>query len=313
MLIYSSGVIYLRLMKLAYFTKTPNFGDKLNPYLFHRLLPGFFNDDDSIVFLGIGSILGNLSVSKLARKQLVFSSGYGYGTPPKDLNPFEFWCVRGPETARLLNLPAEMAIGDGALLLQKLEFPKVSKKHKYSFIPHEHARCYYPGWRDIAEAAGLHWIDPYDDVDDVIRQIRESEVILTEAMHGAIVADVFRVPWIPLVLYSSTASFKWKDYTASMEMEYQPVIFPALSDRKSVTELVDYHLKQRKVPLSASLASIIGCIYHGTVMRKRRHAAASLLGRTARMPGFLSDADVLADRTERLHKRLLELAAAYRE
>lgn len=299
-------------MKLAYYRRTPNFGDKLNPFLFKRILPDFFDDDERIVFLGIGSILGNLAVDDSTEKQIVFSSGYSYGDPPKDLRRFEFWCVRGPETARVLGLEPSLAIGDGALLLRRMDFPAVSKKHKFAFMPHEYARCNFPAWREIAEDAGCHYIDPYGDVDSVIRQIRQSEVLLTEAMHGAIVADVFRVPWIPLVLYGSTAPFKWRDWAASMEMEYHPVTFPALGDRATTVRLAAHHLRHRVGGLSQALAPVVGSVYHALVTGKRRRAALELLLETRNRKPFLSDSAVLSDRTERLWRKLAEIEQIYR-
>ena len=44
-------------MKLIYYQKNKNFGDALNPYIFNKLIPNFFDEDPSSIFLGIGSIL----------------------------------------------------------------------------------------------------------------------------------------------------------------------------------------------------------------------------------------------------------------
>jgi succinoglycan biosynthesis protein ExoV len=43
-------------------------------------------------------------------------------------------------------------------------------------------------------------------------------VIITEAMHGAIVADTYNIPWIPVFTYASFNFFKWNDWAASLDM-----------------------------------------------------------------------------------------------
>jgi len=103
-------------MKLT-FHRGDNFGDKLNPLIFEHYLPDFFDDDTSIRFLGIGTILG---LKKFAEgKKIVFSSGASntmrstYGEVPELDDSYDIYCVRGPLTAELLNLPSEKAITDG--------------------------------------------------------------------------------------------------------------------------------------------------------------------------------------------------------
>jgi succinoglycan biosynthesis protein ExoV len=51
--------------------------------------------------------------------------------------------------------------------------------------------------------------------------------VLTEAMHGAIVADTLRVPFVPLVSSREISSFKWMDWTLSMDLPYRPIRLPA--------------------------------------------------------------------------------------
>ncbi len=61
-------------MRLRYF-ESKNFGDALNPHLFNKLLPGFFNDNPAIDFIGIGSILG-FDMARTSESQIVFNSGF---------------------------------------------------------------------------------------------------------------------------------------------------------------------------------------------------------------------------------------------
>lgn len=74
---YTAGDIVLRYkffinMKLCYWGGN-NFGDKLNPYIFEKLLPNFFDGDDKLAFVGIGSIL-NFDEVKKNEKKIIFST-----------------------------------------------------------------------------------------------------------------------------------------------------------------------------------------------------------------------------------------------
>lgn len=213
-------------MKLYYAKlRGGNFGDDLNPWLWNRLLPGALNDDDSEVFVGIGTILN--SMLNDSRLKIVFGAGTGYGPPPRIDHLFRTYCVRGPLTARKLGLDPKLAIADAAYLLRLIELPVVEKKYKVSFVPH-HASLPDVDWRGLCELAGLHFISPAASVDEFLPELMASELVIAEAMHGAIVADAFRIPWIPVRYGYRSFDFKWHDWCNSLGLEYQPVDLPNL-------------------------------------------------------------------------------------
>jgi succinoglycan biosynthesis protein ExoV len=41
-------------------------------------------------------------------------------------------------------------------------------------------------------------------------------------MHGAIVADALRVPWVPIVTSPRILKLKWQDWCSSVNLPYQP-------------------------------------------------------------------------------------------
>ena len=206
-------------MRLNYYKKA-NFGDALNPMIFKKFLPDFFDENPDHDFFGIGSILG-LSMVKKARHKIIFSSGFAYGSLPDIDDSYDIICVRGPLSAKALNIDKKLAIADGALLLKEFDYPKVKKEYDFSFMPHWESENKYP-WQKICAEAGIHYVSPTSDPDFIIQEILKSRCVIAEAMHFAIVADTLRVPWIPIKCYPTINEFKWQDWTASLEMEFSP-------------------------------------------------------------------------------------------
>jgi succinoglycan biosynthesis protein ExoV len=70
-------------MKLYYFDgkarefEIGNFGDDLNPWLWNKVLPVVFDDDERSLFVGIGTLLNHRLPQK--SQKLIFGSGFGYG------------------------------------------------------------------------------------------------------------------------------------------------------------------------------------------------------------------------------------------
>lgn len=209
-------------------TKAGNFGDDLNTWLWPRLAPELSYDRWPL-FLGIGSVL-NDSVP-FERPKAVLGAGYAYGKPPVLDPTWSIFGVRGPLTAQRLGLPIEKAITDSAVLVRRLLPVRSPKKYPVSLIPH-HQSFWHADWARICEGSRIHCIDPRGEVQHVISEIRESRLILAEAMHGAIIADTFRVPWIPVRLYGHFCEFKWRDWTSSLSLPFQPVDLDPVYQRR---------------------------------------------------------------------------------
>ncbi|HEY9698675.1 MAG TPA: polysaccharide pyruvyl transferase family protein [Trichocoleus sp.] len=215
-------------MRLYYANKTRsyvpfgNFGDDLNPWVWRHFLPGILEDEHSdAVFVGFGTIL-NENLPRF-KKTIIFGTGYGYGKLPKIDNTWTIYCVRGPLTTTALNLPRELGIADPAILVNRAYSPPdPNKKHKVALIPFAWEMESSPEvFLEICERLGYACIDPRWDVEKVLQEISRSQLIVTAAMHGAIVADALRVPWIPLKSNAGILDFKWGDFCQSLELEYQ--------------------------------------------------------------------------------------------
>ncbi|PQO43895.1 polysaccharide pyruvyl transferase family protein [Blastopirellula marina] len=217
-----------------YYYKDPrgNFGDDLNPWIFPRLLGREFKFADfsssEPTLIGIGTLLGQEFPEKV--RKIVFSTGAGYGTSKPTASPnWDIRCVRGPLTAKLLGLDPKLAITDGAILLaalrEHLPAPRTGLPSKIGVFLH-HKSATERNWRPICEQAGLHYLDPHQSVEDTLAEMQSLDCIICEAMHGAIVADTLRIPWIPIKIYSHINEFKWNDWTRSLNLDFFPVSSP---------------------------------------------------------------------------------------
>jgi hypothetical protein len=209
-----------------------NFGDELNRWLWNRMLPDAWSDaDDGTLFVGIGTILDkNLPAAKVC---IVFGAGVGYNAAPADISSssarWRIYGVRGPLTARALKLDTRLAMTDPAILLATLPEFKGLKRRGTIFIPHWKS-VRYGYWQGICQNLGIEFVDPCQDSKLVVARIASAEKVVAESMHAAIIADAFRVPWIPVALSREISPFKWVDWAASLGAPYSPVCLPA-SDR----------------------------------------------------------------------------------
>jgi succinoglycan biosynthesis protein ExoV len=256
-----------------------NFGDELNRSIWPRLLPGAFEHDDGTQFVGIGTLLNDRLPD--APRTIVFGAGVGYYGPPRPSDRWSIYCVRGPLSAHALGLPADLAVTDPAALIARLEPPaQAPSRQRYAFMPHWQSEP--DAWQLLCTRAGCAFIDPRGSPDDVLAALRGTDVLITEAMHGAIVADALRIPWIPVRTRGAINSFKWQDWCASMLLEYQPHLLPTIWPAVPEPGVISRARRLAKLAIGAR--------------------ALRRLTRTARP--VLSPPDVLRDRLDQLEERL---------
>jgi succinoglycan biosynthesis protein ExoV len=216
---------------MLYYCKTPkgNFGDDLNLWLWPRLAPEVCDEQDSTLFVGIGTILGHHIPPKPVK--VVFGAGCGkLGPLPKIDDRWKIYCVRGPLTAARLGLDPALALVDPAILVRRFLNHPSRPKYPVSFMPHLQSMP-HADWEALCARIGFHCIDPRAGVERVLRELQETELLLAEAMHGAIVADALRVPWIPVRMYSRFAEFKWQDWSQSIRVPLKLTDVPPIYAR----------------------------------------------------------------------------------
>jgi len=161
---------------------------------------------------------------------IVFGTGVGYTPAPPDISAdskrWHIYGVRGPLTARALKLGKQLIMTDPAILLATLpEFVEL-RREGVIFIPHWKS-VHYGYWQAICKNLGIEFVDPCQDSKSVVRRIASARKVIAESMHAAIIADAFRVPWIPVALSREVSTFKWVDWAESMHVPYSPVCLPA--------------------------------------------------------------------------------------
>lgn len=203
-----------------------NFGDDLNQWLWDALMPGWRDWPDRRTLFGVGTLLQPANLER-HRPALVMGSGYGYGAMPSAelIAATDFRAVRGPLTCRSFGLDAGLGITDPAAVIPTLgldAFADLRPSGDAIFIPHYTSASVAIGWARVCEGAGLRYVSPGDESHAVIRAIAEARLVVTESMHGAILADAFRVPWVAVRFSDKFNEYKWNDWAAGLGMSVAP-------------------------------------------------------------------------------------------
>jgi succinoglycan biosynthesis protein ExoV len=92
-------------------------------------------------------------------------------------------------------------------------------------MPHWES-LHYPGWREACDLAGFRLINPIGEPEAVMRELQNTRLLITESLHGAIIADSYDIPWIPIRTSRNFSVFKWMDWCMSMQVPLSAVMVP---------------------------------------------------------------------------------------
>jgi succinoglycan biosynthesis protein ExoV len=261
--------------------KARNFGDELNTLLWPNLLPNLLDEDPGTLLLGIGSVLDARHDSTVTK--VVAGAGYGGYAQPATLD--ESWVihwVRGPRTARRLRLSPACGLGDPAMLLPLagLGRPcggKSNGKRSVGFMPHFESLA-RGAWAEAATLAGVDLIDPRGDPTAIVAAIANCRVLVSEAMHGVIVADALRIPWVALLPLAPIHRPKWQDWAEVLELqvEFQPGCASSLTEWLHASWLSARHRGRRALQLAEPwLTGVARSRFVGQAARALSDAAAA--------------------------------------
>ena len=220
-------------MTLYYYkAKGGNFGDDLNELLWSRLLPELLASDDKRVLVGIGSIF-DTRLESIKGCKIIFGTGINSQKKLPVLDSsYDIRFMRGPISAHALgrNYPW---ISDAALAIRLLDWPVVKPIHDVGFMPH-FLTVPYVNWPQLCDSLGFHYISPQAPVEHTLVELRSCRSVITEAMHGAIVCDTFRIPWVRVAINAwqkedfDFSALKWLDWGLSVGADVTPVYLEPL-------------------------------------------------------------------------------------
>jgi len=326
---------------LYYRNSCGNFGDDLNEMIWRHLLPADVLDNGEILLVGIGSIFNHTVAAPsvtAGKRVFVIGSGAGYGPLPSGWREWTILAVRGPLTAPLIKRP-ELSITDAAALIANVQESRQPNRARNDiiFMPHYHS-AERGRWSEVASKAGMIFVDPRWSVTIILKMFQQARLVMTEAMHGAIVADALRIPWIPLQACSEALSFKWQDWTLSVGLPYTPLKLPSSSAWESLCNrrvagdrhanpkgsiasiepnademeaIIQAFHRRYSTPASPPMDSVTGRSFSPGLRRAVRgvienidrlssERAAEYLGRASRTTPYLSEDGIFNDRLDRL-------------
>jgi succinoglycan biosynthesis protein ExoV len=217
---------YCYYMKLKYMRPSVgNFGDDLGIILFNKLFGKVFSNNryEDVDFYGIGTIITGQTGTN--NPCVIFGSGVREFAPSFRKDQWDVFFLRGPVSSNILGFNGDKVITDAAYACRVVSdiIPSADTRDKISVIPHW-SQMDIIDWAYVEEHSEVHVIDPRRSVNQVLNDIVGSKKIIAAAMHGAIMADVCRVPWIRLkleVAQHETLMFnlKWHDWLYSIGMD----------------------------------------------------------------------------------------------
>jgi pyruvyltransferase len=207
-------------VKVYYWKGRKNFGDLLTPLLLNKYshLPSEWVEPEYAELIMAGSVL-----DKMPRdwKGIIAGSGKLHEKTTLAFPNAKILALRGPLTAK--GLKGNFVLADPGLLADELVRCE-DKKYELGIVPH---------WTDTTLEHDPRFtkynpliIRVGDDPLKVIREISICRKIISSSLHGIVLADAFGIPRrieiSPRVLshaHQEGGLFKWKDYSASLNME----------------------------------------------------------------------------------------------
>jgi hypothetical protein len=183
-----------------------------------------------LIVCTIGTILNRgMYLQMRGKKGVVWGSGtqetWDALTPKELHDDYDFRAVRGPRTRAQLGLDPSIPMGDPALILPRY-FP-ISPKERSGIlgIPHWANRGIAQSHKAYQGTELLNIVHKQGDWKPKVEKIASAEFVLTNALHGAIIAQAYGVPWAFCSAEGERIScvFKWLDWFEYLDLDLRVV------------------------------------------------------------------------------------------
>ena len=220
----------------GYVIKHNNWGDDINKYFLEyatgkklALIPC----DQTLFNVKHYSLIGSIVSFYNLNQTTIYGSGIMTATDEIKGRPEKIISVRGPLTRNALiekGIECPENYGDPALLLPMFYKPDIKQNNTVLIIPNRDTLMYYDyGNRIIDEMQNKYGCSlvnmfNYDKWTDIVDAIASSKFVMSESLHGLIVAETYGVPclWVEFMdharyyEYNSDWLFKFRDFYKSI-------------------------------------------------------------------------------------------------
>lgn len=205
----------------------PNLGDELSRLILQRIygLNVQYSSLHSADMISVGSVLGmafdHEAVPNRTKPLHVVGSGIMNHLERQHLpDCLRFHSVRGPITRSALGSrdTDSVSYGDPGLLCSNLYTPNRSQNGKIGLILH-HTRMEDSALIERFNHLPIDVLDiRTDDYDSFVGQMASCDIVLSESLHGLILADAYQIPntWLSFGRLHSGGNLKFYDYFASV-------------------------------------------------------------------------------------------------
>lgn len=240
--------------------KKKNWGDEINFFFLSKLFGKELVDyvgtkNENYCF--IGSIIGDRYINE---NTVIWGTGTQYKTKMHK-KPKKVCAVRGPLTRKYLlenNIDCPEIYGDPSLLLPYYYYPELPKKYEIGFIPHW-SSLDSPIVKKLEKDKNIHLIrlSGYNNWLDIINEIVSCKYIVSESLHGLIMAEAYGIPnlWVDITL-NNIYDIKYHDFFLSIGHDRQkPFKVTSVTKIEELLKNLSYYQQGKKIDIKALVES----------------------------------------------------------